>query len=123
MLFNYCGIKLKGKKILAKKKGRDLFGRIKKLPQRSTLLQSYQDQGENKGTNNQNENSITNQARKKNVELVKVIGLEPEQLLQSLDKYKVRVDKMPKFSNVFERAEPIIPGLGLTVAGSLISGN
>ena len=30
---------------------------------------------------------------------------------------------MPKFSNVFERAEPIIPGLGMTVAGSLIAGN
>jgi hypothetical protein len=29
---------------------------------------------------------------------------------------------MPKFSNVFERAEPIIPGIGLTVAGSLIAG-
>lgn len=30
---------------------------------------------------------------------------------------------MPKFSNVFERAEPIIPGLSMTVAGSLIAGN
>lgn len=30
---------------------------------------------------------------------------------------------MPKFSNVFERAEPMIPGLGMTVAGSLITGN
>lgn len=30
---------------------------------------------------------------------------------------------MPKFSNVFERAEPIIPGLGMTVAGSLITSN
>lgn len=30
---------------------------------------------------------------------------------------------MPKFSNVFERAEPIVPGLGMTVAGSIITGN
>jgi hypothetical protein len=30
---------------------------------------------------------------------------------------------MPKFSNVFERAEPIIPGIGMTVAGSLIAAN
>jgi len=52
-----------------------------------------------------------------------MIGLEPEKLFQSLDKYKVRVDRMPKFSNVFERAEPIIPGLGMTVAGSLITTN
>lgn len=30
---------------------------------------------------------------------------------------------MPKFSNVFERAEPIVTGLGMTVAGSIITGN
>lgn len=30
---------------------------------------------------------------------------------------------MPKFSNVFERAEPILPGLGMAVASSLIVGN
>lgn len=30
---------------------------------------------------------------------------------------------MPKFSNVFERAEPIIPGLSMTVASSLINNN
>lgn len=71
----------------------------------------------------QNENSITAQARKKNQELVKVIGLEPEKLFQTLDKYKISIAKLPKFSNVFERAEPIIPGLGMTVAGSLIAGN
>ena len=66
---------------------------------------------------------MTAQARKKNTELVKVIGLEPEKLLHTLDKYKVRLDRMPKFSNIFERAEPIMPGLGMTVAGSLISAN
>lgn len=30
---------------------------------------------------------------------------------------------MPKFSNVFERAEPLIPGLSMTVAGSLLAAN
>lgn len=30
---------------------------------------------------------------------------------------------MPRFANVFERAEPIIPGLGMTVASSLIASN
>ena len=30
---------------------------------------------------------------------------------------------MPKFSNVFERAEPFIPALGMTVAGSLMGSN
>jgi len=55
------------------------------------------------------------------MELVKVIGLEPEKILQSLEKYKIKLNQMPKFSNVFERAEPIIPGLGMTVAGSLIN--
>jgi hypothetical protein len=44
-------------------------------------------------------------------------------MFSNLSKYKIQVDKMPKFSNVFERAEHIIPGLGMTVAGSLITGN
>lgn len=52
-----------------------------------------------------------------------MIGLDPDTLFTNLDKYKIRVDKIPKFSNVFERAEPIIPGLGMTVAGSLIASN
>lgn len=30
---------------------------------------------------------------------------------------------MPVFSNVFERAEPILSGINLTVAGSLLAGN
>lgn len=46
-----------------------------------------------------------------------MIGLDPEKLFQTVDKYRIRIDTMPKFSNVFERAEPIIPGLGMTVAG------
>jgi len=29
---------------------------------------------------------------------------------------------MPKFMNVFDRADPIIPGLSMTVPGSLITG-
>ena len=52
-----------------------------------------------------------------------MIGLEPEKMFTNLNKYKIQIDKMPKFSNVFDRAEPIIPGLGMTVAGSLITGN
>ena len=66
---------------------------------------------------------MTSLARKKNFELVKVIGLEPEKLFENVQKYCIRGDRMPKFSNVFERAEPIVTGLGMTVAGSLITGN
>jgi hypothetical protein len=33
ILFNYCGVNLKGgRKIFSSRKGRDIFGRIKKLP-------------------------------------------------------------------------------------------
>ena len=28
--------------------------------------------------------------------------------------------KIPKFSNVFERAEPMMPGVGMTIAGQVI---
>jgi hypothetical protein len=51
------------------------------------------------------------------MELVKIIGLEPEKFFTNVDKYRICIDKMPVFSNVFERAEPLIPGLGMTVAG------
>jgi hypothetical protein len=46
-----------------------------------------------------------------------VIGLEPEKLMTSLDKYKVQINKMPRFSNVFERAEPMMPSVAMTVPG------
>jgi hypothetical protein len=40
-----------------------------------------------------------------------VIGLEPETLFKTLDKYKVQVNKMPKFSNIFESYQSYVPGL------------
>lgn len=43
---------------------------------------------------------------------MKVIGLEPEKVFKSLDKYVVKVHKMPKFSNVFDSYESFVPGLG-----------
>ena len=43
---------------------------------------------------------------------MKVIGLEPEQVFKSLDKYIVKTHKMPKFSNVFDSYESFVPGLG-----------
>ena len=54
---------------------------------------------------------------------MKRIGLDPNSLFQNIDKYIVRVDKMPKFSNIFEKAEPMLPGMSMTVAGSLLTGN
>lgn len=44
-------------------------------------------------------------------------------MFTNLDKYQVRVHKMPRFSNIFDRAEPMMPGLGMTVAGSLLAAN
>ena len=48
----------------------------------------------------------------KHDEYVKVIGLEPEKLMKSLEKYKVVVEKLPTFSNIFDAYESFIPGLG-----------
>lgn len=51
---------------------------------------------------------------------MRVIGLEPEKLFHDLDKYKVNLKRMPKFSNVFERAEPMMPSVEMTVPGQVI---
>ena len=51
-------------------------------------------------------------AKNNNFELVKVIGLEPEKVFKSLDKYVVKVHKMPTFSNVFDSYESFVAGLG-----------
>ncbi len=52
-----------------------------------------------------------------------MVGLNPDTMFTHLDKYQIKVDKMPRFSNIFERAEPMMPGLGMTVAGSLLTAN
>ena len=80
VLFNYCNVKLQNEYSKHKKGIDKLFGNIKKLPLKASLLQSYNDQGENKGSFMTNENSLTNKSRKRNQELVKVVGLEPEKL-------------------------------------------
>lgn len=49
-------------------------------------------------------------AKKSTHELIKVIGLEPHKLFEKIPKYKVRIDKMPKFSDTFEPLDNIIPG-------------
>lgn len=41
VLFNFCGINNKGQHDLRAKSKQDIFGRIKKLPAKSTLLASY----------------------------------------------------------------------------------
>ena len=41
-----------------------------------------------------------------------MIGLEPEKVFKSLDKYVVKVHKMPTFSNCFDSYESFVPGLG-----------
>ena len=56
--------------------------------------------------------SQQNKPLSQNYELVKVIGLEPEKLFNSLEKYRVQVNKMPTFSNVFDSYEKFVPGLG-----------
>ena len=65
----------------------EVFGRYKKLPQRSALLQGF------------TKDSSPSQKPCSTQEIVKVIGLEPELLFQQISKYKVDVNKIPTFSN------------------------
>ena len=51
------------------------------------------------------------EARKQGSELVKVIGLEPHKLFEKIPKYKIQVDRMPKFSNNFDTVDSVIPGI------------
>lgn len=119
-LFNFCGIDSREESLMRQKPLRkELLGNIKKVPLKSSILSSYYEQGATDQAK-KNDSSLTQQAKKRNHELVKVIGLEPEKLFASLDKYKVQVNKMPKFSNVFERAEPMMPSVALTVPGQVI---
>lgn len=92
---------------------RDLLGNIKKVPLKSTLLSSFLEQDKKLA----GENLLNVEAKKKNHELVKPIGLEPEKLSTMLDKYKVVVSKIPKFSNIFERPEPMQSNVNMTSAG------
>lgn len=80
----------------------DVFGRYKKLPQRSSLLQGFQKE------------PSPSQKPCSTQEIVKVIGLEPEILFQQISKYKVDVSKIPTFSNQFESYESFIPGSSST---------
>jgi len=43
--------------------------------------------------------------------MVKVIGLEPSKLFEKLPKYRVKVDKLPKFSSTFDSVDSVIMGL------------
>ena len=49
---------------------------------------------------------------------MRVVGLEPEKLFGQLDKYRVQVSKMPKFSNIFDSYETFVPGLTGSLANN-----
>ncbi len=87
----------------------DVFGRYKKLPQRSALLQGF------------TKESSPAQKPCSTQEIVKVIGLEPELLFQQMAKYRVDVNKIPTFSNQFESYESFIPGSSSTHAAAPIT--
>lgn len=40
-----------------------------------------------------------------------MVGLEPEKLFEKIPKYKIQVGKMPKFSNIFDSVDSVMPGL------------
>ena len=40
---------------------------------------------------------------------MKVVGLEPDKLFERIPKYKIKIGKMPAFSNVFDSVDSILP--------------
>jgi len=43
--------------------------------------------------------------------MVKVIGLEPEKLFEKISKYRVHIDKLPKFSCHFDSVDSVYMGI------------
>lgn len=43
--------------------------------------------------------------------MVKVIGLEPEKLFEMIPKYRVKIDKLPKFSSHFDSVDSVVMGM------------
>jgi len=43
--------------------------------------------------------------------MVKVIGLEPEKLFEKIPKYRVQIDRLPKFSSHFDSVDSVYMGL------------
>ena len=71
------------------------------MPKKSCMLDNFEDElyDPKKGS----------EKPKRNHELVKVIGLEPEKLFEKIPKYKIQIGKMPQFSNVFDSVDSILP--------------
>lgn len=91
-----------------------IFGKVKRLPSKAPILQEFPKE-HMIGLDGQSEvdklpTPSQNSQKQNTQELVRVVGLEPEKLFGQLDKYKVQVNKMPKFSNVFDSYESFVPG-------------
>jgi hypothetical protein len=108
LLFDFCGVNktnIKERRLADRhKKGADrLFGRLKKIPNPNAKFYPKEVSAKD---------NTTILGASKNYDLVKVIGLEPEKLFGKLNKYKVQVNKVPRFSNVFDSYESFIPEMG-----------
>lgn len=109
MLFDYCGINLQGLNgadhFSNQKRIERLFGKIRKLPKKSCLLSNFDE-------NVFDPSDDKDQAKKADhQELVKVIGLEPHKLFEQIPKYKINIDRMPKFSNNFDTVDSVNLGI------------
>lgn len=111
ILFDYCGINTANSgdvmgngNFANQKRIEKLFGKIRKLPRKSCLLENFEEELYDPKKDNQNEKS-----NKRSHELVKVIGLEPDKLFEKIPKYKIQIGKMPQFSNVFDSVDSILP--------------
>ena len=109
VLFDYCGVNLTDQakdSFSHQKRIERLFGKIRRLPKKSALMQNFDEKFFEMGDE---ESKIAKEP--KHQELVKVVGLEPEKLFEKIPKYKIQVGKMPKFSNTFDSVDSVMPGL------------
>lgn len=79
-----------------------LFGKIKKLPKKSNFLENF-------GVGPLSLDPISDKLEERKFDkevdkdekqqLIKIVGLDPKHLFEKIGKYKLNLQRMPKFSN------------------------
>lgn len=114
-----------------------LSSRYRKLPANSSWLNHanekfyYADDAIDEDEYNINDPSVVNVKKRDAItrlqkvtedaesgQIVKVVGLEPDKLFEKVDKYRIRPDRLPKFSAHFDSLETLsIPHSKQSVPG------
>jgi hypothetical protein len=88
------------------------FGKIRKLPNNSSLLQNYGDKLLDLNDEEQEDDEDIDDMKKTNEnQMVKLIGLQPEKLFEKVPKYRIHLEKLPQFSCDFDPIDSLHPSL------------